>query len=66
MYACQLHCRCGGHVEELHDGVIYILTENYEIIFQGICNKCGEGVSTTRRIQDLFFLCPVDEKERGN
>jgi hypothetical protein len=59
---CQIQCGCGGFVETLHEGVYYALTEEYEIVFQGICNNCGSGVRVIRKIQDLLMLCPVKKK----
>ena len=65
-YACQVRCSCGGFVETLQEGVYYILTEDYKIIFRGICNQCGSGVRVERDILSLMVMCPNKAGQKGN
>ncbi len=66
LYGCQIRCKCGGHVEVLIDGVYYLLTEKYTIIFRGICNSCGDDVAVERDILSLMVMCPNKKGEKGN
>ncbi len=66
MIGCQLKCLCGGVVETLIDGVMYILTDDHKIIFRGICSDCGENVSVERPIVSLIEICPTPDRRKLN
>lgn len=64
--ACSLKCECGGTVSELVDNVMYILTEDHQIIFRGACPNCGQNTQVTRDILSLVMLCPSKKNQKGN
>jgi hypothetical protein len=49
--------------EGTKNNVLFILTEDERIYFQGYCSGCGQSIDWSTSIIDLLFSCPKAREE---
>jgi hypothetical protein len=53
-----LQCQCGGYMVRFVNTIAFTLTEEEEIVFQGVCNKCGQPFPVHISVAKLWLDCP--------
>lgn len=57
-----LNCSCGGHMVRFASDVAFRLTDTDEIVFNGICNRCGQVFHVPISIPLLWLDCPNNKR----